>query len=79
MIRLAAALAALALSAIILVLAVYGPQWILQAPYIHDLSLENVRAHGVPKWWHAFNLVVAVCVIGVALLRRRARRARKKE
>ena len=80
MTRIAAALAALALTASVFLLAVYGPQWILHAPYIHDLSFENVRAHGLPKWWHNFHLIVlvcSVCAIGFTILRRRAKRAAK--
>jgi hypothetical protein len=79
MVRIAAAVAAVILSAMVIVLAVYGPQWILQGPYIRDLSVENVRAHGLPKWWHAANLFVVACIVGIALLKRRAKRAAKKK
>ena len=79
MTRIAAALVALALIASVFALAVYGPQWIFHAPYIQDLSFENVRAHGVPKWWHTANLFVVAGILGFAVLRIRRRRAKRAE
>jgi TRAP-type C4-dicarboxylate transport system permease small subunit len=77
MTRIAAALAALVLSAIVISLSVYGPQWIFHAPYIRDLSFENVRAHGVPRWWDTANLIVVAGILGFAVLRIRRRRAKR--
>jgi hypothetical protein len=79
MTRIAAALAALVLSAIVISLSVYGPQWIFHAPYIRDLSFENVRAHGVPKWWDTANLIVVVCILGVIVLKIKRRRTKRAE
>ena len=79
MTRIAAALAALVLSAIVISLSVYGPQWIYHAPYIQDLSFENVRAHGVPKWWDTANLIVVAGILGFAVPRIRRRRAKRAE
>ena len=78
MTRIAAALAALVLSAIVISLSVYGPQWILRALTVPEF-LENVRAHGVPRWWDTANLFVVACILGFAVLRIRRRRAKRAE
>ena len=68
------ALIAFSLPTLLIELALYGPPWISQAPYISDLTWQNIRAHGVPTWWHTFNFVWLLCLgAGVFYLRRRAR------
>jgi len=68
------ALIAFSLPLLLIGLALDGPSWITQAPYISDLTWQNVRAHGVPAWWHTFNFVWVVCLVaGLFYVRRRAR------
>ena len=71
------ALIAFSLPMLLIGLALDGPSWISQAPYIRDLTWQNIRAQGVPAWWHMFNFVWVLCLIaGVFYLRRRARARR---
>jgi hypothetical protein len=70
-------LIAFSLPVLLVGLALEGPSWISQAPYIHDLTRQNLRAHGVPAWWHTFNFVWALCVVAGAFYLRRRAKARR--
>jgi hypothetical protein len=71
------ALIAFSLPMLLIGLALDGPSWISQAPYISDLRWQDIRAHGVPGWWHTFNFIWVVCLGGgVLYFRRRAKAGR---
>ena len=65
------ALIAFSLPMLLIGLALDGPPWISQAPFISDLTWQNIRARGVPGWWHTFNFIWLLCLgVGVFYLRR---------